>query len=83
MEKEELSQSPLPTEKSKKIKISLSFIDALQGAMVGKKIRRMEWEDVDEYGLIKDSFLMIHRKGKFFTWIVSEGDIFATDWSIL
>lgn len=49
----------------------------------GGKIRRVEWNDADEYCLLKDSYLMIHRGGKFHTWIVSEGDLLASDWVIV
>ena len=76
------SKSPLPT--AKKVRLELSFPDAIREiAILGNKIRRVEWSDPEEYCLLKDSFLMIHRNGNFHTWIVSEGDMLAIDWVIM
>lgn len=72
------SQSPVPARKP----IEMSFNDAIKAVMGGKKIRRLEWSDEDEYGVLRDSYLMIHRNKKFHTWIVSEGDLLAIDWVV-
>lgn len=77
----EKSHSPLPSRNKKKEE--LSFPEALSVLIGGKKIRRLEWNEEEEYGLLKDSFLMIHRNDKFHTWIVSEGDLLAIDWVIV
>mgnify|MGYP001571625322 CR=1 len=74
------SQSPVPSIKKDPSK---SFPGAIQALMNGKKIRRQEWADAEEYCLLKDNFLMIHRNGAFHTWIVSEGDLLAIDWVII
>ena len=76
------SQSPLP-KSSGKIEVQLSFPHALEALIGGKQIRRKEWADKQEYGLLRDSFLSIHRDGKFHTWLVSEGDMMALDWEIM
>jgi len=82
--KKNLSQSPVPPKKeSNKIVTNLSFPNAIQAIINGKKVRRVEWSSLKEYGLLKDNFLMIHRNGKFHTWIVSEGDLLAIDWVIV
>lgn len=83
--KKNKSQSPLPpagknpSNKSQ----SLAFPEAISLIMAGKKVRRLEWTDLEEYCLLKDSFLMIHRNGKFHQWIVSEGDMMAVDWVVI
>ena len=77
------SLSPLPKSNVEKSDNLLSFPDAIKLLMVGNKIRREEWSDTDEYCLLKDNFLMIHKNGKFHTWVVSEGDLFAMDWVII
>ena len=77
------SQSPVPSKAKKQVEQELSFFDALKELVNGAKIHRKEWEDMEEYGLLKDNFLTIHRKDKFYTWIVSEGDLLAIDWVIL
>lgn len=74
------SQSPLPPKA--KPSAFVSFPVAMQAIMDGKKIRRAEWADKNEYGLIKDSYVTIHRNEKFFAWMLSEGDVLATDWII-
>lgn len=83
--KEKKSLSPVP---KKNLEISkdvteLSFPDAIKAIINGNKIHRIEWDDINEYGLLKDNFLMIHRNNKFHTWIISEGDMMALDWIII
>lgn len=77
------SQSPLPAIGKKSIEKEMSFLEALTLLIGGKKIRRSEWNDKEEYCLLQDSFLRIHRDEKFHNWIVSEGDMLALDWEIL
>lgn len=78
------SQSPLPPKgNGKPVDQAVSFPEAIKHLIGGKTIRRKEWADLSEYGLLKDSFLMIHRNGAFHTWIVSEGDMLAVDWMII
>ena len=80
-----VSASPVP----KKVVVAnkpaqvVAFDVAIKAVMGGAKVRRADWEDEQEYCLLKESFLMIHRNDKFHTWIVSEGDMLATDWMIL
>jgi hypothetical protein len=74
-----LSQTP-----AKKLEIEkLGFDSAIGAIIAGKKVRRLEWSDVDEYCLLRDQYLMIHRNDKFHTWIISEGDMMAVDWVIV
>ena len=60
----------------------MSFPEALKALIGGAKIRRIEWADQSEYGLLRDAFLMIHRNNTFHTWLVSEGDMMALDWVV-
>jgi hypothetical protein len=32
---------------------------------------------------MNNGFLMLHRNGKWHTWIVSEGDMLGQDWVVL
>jgi len=77
------SQSPLPPKAGNKLEKEMPFLEALGHLIGGMKITRKEWADLEEYCLLKDNFLMIHRKEKFHTWIVSEGDILAIDWVVI
>jgi hypothetical protein len=73
------SQSPLPPE-ARKLEIALSFGDAIRAVVEGKRIKRSEWTDKDEYGFMKNTYLTIHNGKGDHNWIVSEGDILAIDW---
>ena len=79
---EPVSASPVPVA-IKKNPDGLAFPDAIKALIGGAKIHRKEWGDNGEYGVLKDSFLMIHRNDQDHTWIVSEGDLLAIDWVIL
>ena len=74
------SKSPVP-EAAKPI--SMSFGDAMGEVINKKKITRVEWNDMEEYGYLKDEFLMIHTKGKDHRWIVSEADLISADWIVI
>ena len=78
-----VSTSPVPPSAPVAGQTSMKFPQAIEMLIGGAKIRREEWLDKEEYGLLKESFLMIHRGDKFHTWIVSEGDLMAQDWVII
>jgi hypothetical protein len=82
--KKEISQSPLPpSKKSSKVVVNLSLPNAIQAVVNGNKVRRSEWLDQEEHCLLKDSYLKIYRGGIFYAWIISEGDLMATDWLVI
>ena len=72
--------SPVP-QKSKPI--TMSFGETMGELLNKKKITRVEWADVEEYGFLKDTFLSIHTKEKDHRWLVSEADMVAVDWIVL
>ena len=76
------SLSPVPPNSKKLEVLHLHFPEAILAVIGGRKVRRQEWSDPEEYCLMKDSFLMIHRGDKFHQWIVSEGDLLAIDWVV-
>ncbi|MEX2053943.1 MAG: MW1434 family type I TA system toxin, partial [Candidatus Colwellbacteria bacterium] len=76
------SQSPLPP-KSRKVEVGMAFPDAMQAATEGKKVRRTEWADEKEYGVLQDTFLRIFKGGELHNWIISEGDMLAIDWVVV
>ena len=78
---EKASKSPVI--KKKAVKDTMNFPDAISHLITGEKIRRVEWVDEEEYGILRENFLEIHRSGKFHIWQVSEGDLLATDWVVL
>lgn len=76
------NQSPVP-QVVKKNKVEMPFYDAVRCMMEGAKVTRVGWENTEEYGYIKDGFVMIHTKGKDHRWIISDGDYLSTDWIII
>ncbi len=72
---------PIPSKDEQKT--GTTFPLAIRLIIIGKKVRRLEWSDPEEYALLKENFLTIHRGDKFHTWIVSEGDMLAIDWVII
>ena len=76
--------SPLPPPSARVEKNLMSFPDAIKAVIEKKRIARREWnKGNEEYGVLKDDFLMIYREGKFHRWLVSEGDMLAIDWIVL
>jgi hypothetical protein len=61
----------------------MSFPDAMAEVILGKKISRVDWNNTEEFGILKDGQLQIHTKGKFHSWLVSDGDMLSQDWIVL
>lgn len=87
-----VSRSPLPNLPIKNIsKQTVDFFVAFKALADGKRITRDEWENDDIYGSLekineKDEMktVQLHKSdGKFYVWHISDGDLVATDWSIL
>lgn len=80
---EVVATSPLPKKIEVKDEDTLTFPQAIEAIIDGKKATRKEWEDTESYGIMKDGFLIIHRDGKDFQWLVSESDMVAKDYIII
>ena len=76
----EESLTPLPRKEGQSI--TMNFPDAMREVISGKRVARIEWGN-DDYGFLKDEWLSIFTKGKFHSWLVSEGDLMAEDWFIV
>ena len=69
-----------------KTKTNLTFTEAIRELIKNKdaKIHKLEWEDKDFYGVLQDNLLRLHKPdGKFYDWIISEGDMSGEDYIIL
>lgn len=64
-------------------KVTLTFPQAIEKIMAGKKLSRKGWEDKEEYAYVKNEWLTIHTKGADHTWQVHETDMVADDWFIV
>jgi len=75
--------SPLP-KKAKKVEVKMGFPEAIREIIDGKKVTRKEWNDERVYGVLNGDILSITKKdGSYFQWIVSIGDLEASDWIII
>lgn len=63
--------------------VVMNFYDALREVIKGEKITRISWNDQGEFGFMHDGFLTIRTKGAFHQWLVSDGDMEATDWVVV
>ena len=62
----------------------MTFPNALNQLMDGAKITRVEWDDQETYGVLRDSTLQLHKSdGKYYSWIISEGDLVSFDWIVV
>lgn len=73
--------TPIPRKQGESI--TMSFPDAMKEIIKGNKVRRLSWESDSDHGLLKDGWLTIHTKGKFHSWLVSDGDMEGQDWIVV
>lgn len=77
-----IGTSPIPMSTTVK-PITLSFQEAIALVLQGSKITRVDWNNNEEYGFLRNELLSIHTKGKDHTWLVSEADMRAIDWIVV
>ncbi len=71
--------SPPPT-KTKQ----LDFAEAVTELLAGKSVTKLEWNNLDYYGVLADSRLRLHKPdGELYDWILSEGDLSGKDYVVL
>lgn len=75
-----IQTSPVPAQNKL---LTMSFSEAIAVITLGGKMTRIDWNDKEEYGFLKNEYLHIHTKGKAHQWLVSESDMKATDWFVL
>lgn len=74
--------SPTPNKKEKE-PVLLTFPQALNAVIEEKMITRIDWDNKEIYGGLKDGFLKIKIDGEWHEWMVSDGDLIAIDWIVL
>jgi len=79
--------SPTPDKKQKREPAKpkmLGFSEAITAIAEGNKVTRKDWKDESYYGILKDGRLKIHKPdGELYDWIISDGDMLATDWILI
>lgn len=72
-----------PKTKTKALKM-ISFNQAVQEIMIGKKVTKHEWGTEEIYGFLNEGFLRLHKlDDKVYDWIISDGDLFGTDFYVI
>lgn len=79
---DEQKTSPLPRPVLDLNYPPMTFPQAIEQVIAGKKVTRDEWENNEEYVHLKDGWLMIRLKGADYQLIVSDGDLLASDWTL-
>lgn len=88
-QKEEIINSQSSTLSPQKVikiqeEITMTFPKVMEAIINGKKITRLEWGTKAIYGLLDGGILKLRKDdGKFYHWILSEGDIFGNDWYVI
>jgi hypothetical protein len=75
---EEIMMSP--SVKKEEYPVVMGFYGAILSIVDGKKITKLEWDNKEEYGFMKDEILSIHRNGKDHGWLVSLADVSGEDY---
>lgn len=64
--------------------LGLDFPEAIREVINGKKITRIEWNDMGTYCFLNKDILAIHKAdGKNYQWVINDGDLLAKDWIIV
>lgn len=63
---------------------SMDFNEALDQLLDGKKIHKLEWNDLNYYGIMNKEILSLHKPdGKTYQWAISEADICGKDYVVI
>ncbi len=62
---------------------TMSFEEAITRLKKGDYIARLAWSPANDFGLLKDGFLMIFKDHLFYKWNVNDGDLEGTDWVVV
>ena len=81
------STSPVPqVDLEDKANPTIDFPMAMANVIKGKKITKIEWNNVKIYGYLSltSEHLTLHKEdGKDYDWTVSKADMVGEDWIIL
>ena len=80
--------SPKKKNTVRKLAPDLTFPQAIEAIIDGKRISKREWGDVDSYGFVNDdgkgtTVLSLHRDGVNHKWLVIWGDLTGSDYYVI
>jgi len=61
----------------------LTFDEAMKAIINGERITKLEWHNPNQYGQMREGWLMIRRGGVWYQWLVNDGDLLGTDWMVV
>jgi hypothetical protein len=64
-------------------KVVLDFPSALKEVIAGHRITKLEWDNPNDFGMLKDGFLMLYRDREWSAWLLNDGDLMGKDWIVL
>ena len=63
--------------------VTMTFMDALQAVIDGKRVTKLEWHDDNAYCELRNGHLQLHKSdGRWYDWIINDGDLAGTDWIV-
>jgi len=78
---EEITTSPTQKESAPVGTIKMTFSQAIEKVIDGKRIHKLEWKDKEFYGFLNGDVLSLHKPdGKNYKWIISDGDLSGNDY---
>ena len=80
--------SPKKKNTVRKLPPDLTFPQAMEAIIDGKRVSKREWADPERYGFVNNNeqgiaVLSLHQDGKNNQWIVSWGDMTGNDWFVV
>lgn len=78
----EIPRSPVP-QRATKPPVEMSFCEALDQVLEGKRITRLDWDTNEIFGKLEADALKIFINGEYHAWELVPGDITAKDWVVL
>ena len=61
---------------------TMTFCMAIEAILAGQTITKIEWDDPNIYGQLRNGILMLYRNDQWHQWILNDGDMLGTDWII-
>lgn len=79
-----IGASPIPDANIPEEPRKMSFTQALDQVIDGKKITKLEWADDRIYGYMKDDLLQLHKANdENYIWQIHINDLTGIDWVVV
>jgi len=80
--------SPKKKNTVRKLPPDLTFLQAMEQIIDGKRVSKREWADPEVYGFVNENaeriaVLSLHKDETNHQWVVSWGDMTGNDWFVV